>query len=109
MAIGCESAVTGAAGSDAEETLESKDISLVVPGFAASAAQWVVTGYAITFGGLLILGGRASDLYGRRRMFLAGIGVRNVLLVVCTVWFLVSSRKDPAAEPAPVSPLATTV
>ena len=41
--------------------------------------------------------------------FLAGIGVRNVLLVVCTVWFLVSSRKDPAAEPAPVSPLATTV
>jgi hypothetical protein len=39
MAIGCESAVTGAAGSDAEETLESKDISLVVPGFAASAAR----------------------------------------------------------------------
>ena len=42
-------------------------------GFAASAVQWVVTGYAITFGGLLILGGRAADLFGRRRMFVAGL------------------------------------
>ena len=42
-------------------------------GLAASAAQWVVTGYAITFGGLLILGGRAADLFGRRRMFRAGL------------------------------------
>ena len=36
-------------------------------GLAASAVQWVITGYAITFGGLLILGGRAADLLGRRR------------------------------------------
>jgi len=35
--------------------------------------QWVVTGYAIAFGGLLILGGRAADLLGRRRMFVAGL------------------------------------
>jgi EmrB/QacA subfamily drug resistance transporter len=42
---------------------------------AASSVQWVVTAYAIAFGGLLILGGRAGDLYGRRRMFLAGISV----------------------------------
>src|ERR1035438_7097103 len=42
-------------------------------GFAASAVQWVVTGYAITFGGLLILGCRAADLFGRRRMFVAGL------------------------------------
>jgi uncharacterized membrane protein len=39
--------------------------------------------------------------------FLAGIGARNVLLVVCTVWFLVSNGKSPDAEPAPRSPLAT--
>ena len=44
-------------------------------GISAAMVQWVVTAYAITFGGLLILGGRAGDLYGRRRMFLAGIGV----------------------------------
>jgi EmrB/QacA subfamily drug resistance transporter len=39
----------------------------------ADAVQWVVTGYAISFGGLLILGGRAADLFGRRRMFVAGL------------------------------------
>ena len=39
----------------------------------ASAAQWVITGYAIAFGGLLILGGRAADLFGRRRMFTSGL------------------------------------
>ncbi len=42
-------------------------------GMAADAVQWVVTGYAIAFGGLLILGGRAADLFGRRRMFVAGL------------------------------------
>jgi EmrB/QacA subfamily drug resistance transporter len=40
-----------------------------------ATAQWVVTGYAIAFGGLLILGGRAADLLGRRRMFVAGLVV----------------------------------
>jgi EmrB/QacA subfamily drug resistance transporter len=39
----------------------------------ADAVQWIVTGYAISFGGLLILGGRAADLLGRRRMFVAGL------------------------------------
>ena len=38
-----------------------------------SIVQWVVTAYAIAFGGLLILGGRAADLFGRRRMFIAGL------------------------------------
>src|SRR5689334_20968896 len=35
--------------------------------------QWVVTGYALAFGGLLLLGGRLGDLYGRRRVFMAGV------------------------------------
>ena len=39
----------------------------------ADAVQWIVTGYAISFGGLLILGGRAADLLGRRRMFISGL------------------------------------
>jgi EmrB/QacA subfamily drug resistance transporter len=42
-------------------------------GFTGSSVQWIVTGYAIAFGGLLILGGRAADLFGRRRMFMAGL------------------------------------
>ena len=40
---------------------------------APDAVQWIVTGYAISFGGLLILGGRAADLFGRRRMFIIGL------------------------------------
>ncbi len=39
----------------------------------ADMVQWIVTGYAISFGGLLILGGRAADLLGRRRMFVLGL------------------------------------
>ncbi len=42
-------------------------------GVAAPTVQWVVTGYAIAFGGLLILGGRAADMFGRRRMFILGL------------------------------------
>ena len=44
-------------------------------GFGGDSVQWVVTAYAITFGGLLILGGRAADILGRRRMFVAGLVV----------------------------------
>jgi EmrB/QacA subfamily drug resistance transporter len=40
---------------------------------SASLVDWVVTAYAISFGGLLILGGRAADLLGRRRMFVVGL------------------------------------
>ncbi len=38
-----------------------------------TAAQWVITAYAITFGGLLVLGGRIGDLFGRRRVFVVGL------------------------------------
>src|SRR5712692_1552303 len=40
--------------------------------FAATDLEWVVNAYAIAFGGLLLLGGRAGDLFGRRRMFIIG-------------------------------------
>src|SRR4051795_6440191 len=44
-------------------------------GFSADGLQWVVNAYTLTFGGLLLLGGRASDLLGRRRVFLAGLAL----------------------------------
>jgi EmrB/QacA subfamily drug resistance transporter len=44
-------------------------------GTAIKDAQWVVTAYTLAYGGLLLLGGRAADLLGRRRVFLAGVGV----------------------------------
>src|SRR5688500_8345344 len=44
-------------------------------GFSAEGLQWVVNGYTLTFGGLLLLGGRMSDILGRRRLFLIGLGL----------------------------------
>ena len=41
--------------------------------FSATSLSWVMNGYTLTFGGLLLLGGRAGDILGRRRMFIAGI------------------------------------
>src|SRR6266540_3904777 len=43
--------------------------------FSQSGLQWVVNAYALAFAGFLMLGGRAADLFGRRRVFLAGIGL----------------------------------
>jgi EmrB/QacA subfamily drug resistance transporter len=43
--------------------------------FAAGDLQWVLSAYLLSFGGLLLLGGRAADLLGRRRMFIAGTGL----------------------------------
>ena len=43
--------------------------------FSATSLSWVMNGYTLTFGGLLLLGGRAGDILGRRRVFLAGIGL----------------------------------
>ena len=43
--------------------------------FSATDLEWVINAYALTFGGLLLLGGRAGDLFGRRRMFVVGIAV----------------------------------
>src|SRR6478736_176665 len=42
-------------------------------GFSQEDLQWVISAYALVFGGFLLLGGRAADLLGRRRIFLAGI------------------------------------
>ena len=43
--------------------------------FTEQSLQWVITAYAIMFGGVLLLGGRMADLLGRRRLFLAGVGL----------------------------------
>src|SRR6266699_6840520 len=42
-------------------------------GFSGSGLEWVVNAYALTFGGLLLLGGRAGDILGRRRVLIAGV------------------------------------
>src|SRR2546423_9582314 len=52
-------------------------------GFSQSSLAWVVNAYLISFGGLLLLAGRFGDIVGRRRVFLAGLGVFTVASLLC--------------------------
>ncbi len=79
-------------------------------GVTTPVVQWVVTGYAIAFGGLLILGGRAADLLGRRRMFIAGLVVFSLASLAGGLAgdpvLLVASRVVQGAGAAVVAPAA---
>ena len=50
---------------------------------AESTVQWVITAYAITFGGFLLLGGRMADLLGRRRIFIVGLVLFTLASLTC--------------------------
>ena len=52
-------------------------------GFTQDSLAWVVNAYLLTFGGFLLLGGRLGDLYGHRRLFVAGIGLFTLASVGC--------------------------
>ncbi len=54
-------------------------------GFSPEDLQWVVSGYSLTFGGFLLLGGRAGDLLGRRRLFMIGLAGFAVFSLLCAV------------------------
>jgi EmrB/QacA subfamily drug resistance transporter len=64
--------------------------------FAETSLQWVVTAYALTFGGFLLLGGRAADLLGRRRVLMIGLAVFTTASLACALagseLFLISAR-----------------
>lgn len=61
--------------------LDTSIVNVAIPtihrdlGFSEANLEWLVTAYALTFGGLLLFGGRTGDLYGKRRMFIVGIAV----------------------------------
>ena len=82
-------------------------------GFSASAVQWIVTGYAIAFGGLLILGGRAADTFGRRRMFMTGLAIFSAASLAGGLAhdpvLLVASRVIQGAGAALVAPSALSL
>src|SRR5262245_9526930 len=54
-------------------------------GFSQTGLQWVISAYALTFGGFLLLGGRLSDLLGRRRLFIAGLLLFTLSSALCGV------------------------
>ncbi len=81
--------------------------------FSATDLEWVVNGYALAFGGLLLLGGRAGDLYGRRRMFIAGVlvfaaGSFAGGLATTSAW-LIAARVLQGAGGAIVAPTALSL
>ena len=51
--------------------------------FGPSGLQWIVNAYTLTFAGFLLLGGRAADLYGRRRVFMTGLTVFTLGSLLC--------------------------
>jgi MFS family permease len=81
--------------------------------FAESDLQWVVTAYALTFGGFLLLGGRAADLLGRRRMFMAGLALFTAASLACALaandTFLVIMRGIQGLGAAVVLPAALSI
>jgi EmrB/QacA subfamily drug resistance transporter len=82
-------------------------------GFAKQDLQWVLSAYALTFGGLLLLGGRAADLLGRRRVFMAGVGVFTAASLMCGLaWSpaaLLAARVAQGAGAAIMTPTALSI
>jgi EmrB/QacA subfamily drug resistance transporter len=81
--------------------------------FSETNLQWVVTAYALTFGGFLLLGGRAADLLGRRRMLLLGLAVFTGASLACalatTDSFLIAMRGVQGLGAAIVLPAALSI
>ena len=82
--------------------LDSTIVNVALPsiradlGFTQTSLAWVVNGYLLTFGGFLLLGGRLGDLFGHRRLFIAGITLFTVASLACglamTQGLLVAAR-----------------
>lgn len=81
--------------------------------FSREGLQWVITGYAITFGGFLLLGGRAGDLLGRRLVFMTGVVLFTIASLACglsvSADMLVASRVVQGIGAAIVSPAALSI
>jgi EmrB/QacA subfamily drug resistance transporter len=78
-----------------------------------SSLQWVLIAYTITFGGLLLLGGRAADLLGRRRMFMIGTGLFAAASLACglagSMGVLVAARAVQGIGAAIISPATLSI
>src|SRR5215204_646339 len=82
-------------------------------GFTPENQQWVISAYALFFGGFLLLGGRAADLLGRRRLFLIGLVLfTTASLVSGTAWSeeaLIGARAFQGLGAAIITPAALSI
>lgn len=81
--------------------------------FSEQGLQWVISAYALTFAGLLLLGGRAADLLGRRRLFMIGLLVFTLASLVCGLaWSpgaLIAARAVQGVGAAIMTPTAMSI
>jgi EmrB/QacA subfamily drug resistance transporter len=82
-------------------------------GFSQENLQWVISAYALVFGGFLLLGGRAADLVGRRRIFLGGLAVFSLAsLLAGLAWSegsLIGARAFQGLGAAIITPAALSI
>ena len=99
--------------------LDAQIVILALPsikadlGLSAGGAQWVMSAYLLSFGGLLLLGGRSADLLGRRSMFTAGTGLFLVSSLGCGLaWsgaVLIAARVVQGVSAAIMAPTALSI
>ena len=81
--------------------------------FSRENLQWIITAYAIAFGGFLLLGGRAADLLGRRRVFMVGVALFTIASLTCGLAqneaMLIASRAVQGLGGAIISPAALSI
>jgi EmrB/QacA subfamily drug resistance transporter len=81
--------------------------------FAPDDLQWVLSAYALTFGGFLLLGGRTADLLGRRRVFMGGLALFTVASLICGLstseGMLIAARAVQGLGAAILSPAALSI
>ena len=64
-------------------------VNVALPSIATTSSfsnddlQWIITAYSLTFGGFLLLGGRAADVLGRRRVFMVGMAIFTIASLMC--------------------------
>ena len=79
-------------------------------GFSGAGLEWIITAYALSFGSLLLLGGRLGDIYGRRRIFIAGIAIFSLGSLLggfaTAQWWLLSARVLQGSGAALIAPTA---
>lgn len=102
--------------------LDSMDVSLMgvaLPrmqddlGLSAEQLQWIISGYAVAYGGFLLLGGRAADVFGRRRMFFWATAVFAAVSLagglVTAGWLLILTRVVKGVAAAFIAPAALSI
>ena len=81
--------------------------------FAPNDLQWVITAYTLTFGGFLLLGGRASDLFGRRKIFIGAVCFFSLMSLLCGLaqseTMLILTRAFQGLAAAIMSPAALSI